>query len=270
MAKKQKYYVVWEGHTPGIYTNWPDAQQQVRGFQGAKFKSFEDKTEAQTAFKTGESPETTKEKKQKYYVVWQGHKPGIYLSWPEAQSQLTGFKKPVYKIFGSKQLAMQAFEEGPENYQGDYKKTIDLSPEELKKIGQPLELALCVDAACNHKGDFEYKGVWYHSYDEVFKAGPYQSGSNNIGEFLALVHALAYLNQSKDPKMKLMPIYSDSRIAMGWVKAKVCRTKQIPSTEVNNLIQRAERWLKQNSFKNPILKWETKVWGEIPADFGRK
>jgi ribonuclease HI len=36
------------------------------------------------------------------------------------------------------------------------------------------------------------------------------------------------------------------------------------------LIKRAENWLKENSFRNPILKWETKAWGEIPADFGRK
>ena len=270
MAKKKKYYVVWEGHTPGIYNDWKKTQKQVSGFNGARFMSFEDKTQAEQAYKTGIIPPKKEGEKTKYYVVWRGHKPGIYTDWPTTQNQIQGFPKPSYKIFGSKALAQQAFKEGSENFKGDYKKTRDLSAEELNRIGQPLELALSVDAACNGKGDFEYRGVWLHNKEEVFKIGPYKNGSNNIGEFLALVHALAYLKGFKDPKMHTMPVYSDSRIAMGWVKAKVCRTKQSPLPDVVNLIQRAENWLKTNTFKNPILKWETKVWGEIPADFGRK
>ena len=270
MAKKQKYYVVWEGHQPGVYSDWNKAKMQVTGFTGAKFMSFENLKDAETAFKTGEIPPKREGEKTKYYVVWRVHSPGIYTDWISAQKEIQGYPKPIYKIFGSKALAEKAFIEGPENYQGDYKKTRDLSETELKEIGQPLEIALCVDAACNNKGDFEYRGVWMHNKEEVFRIGPYQKGSNNIGEFLALVHALAYLKQFKEEKMKLIPIYSDSRIAMSWVKAKVCRTKQIPTPAVKNLIQRAENWLKNNSFQNPILKWETKVWGEIPADFGRK
>jgi ribonuclease HI len=270
MANKQKYYVVLEGHQPGIYNSWSETQKQINGYKGAIFKSFENKTDADVAFETGEFPESTKDKKQMYYVVWNGHEPGIYTKWSEAQKQIVGFKGSIYKTFGSKKLAEKAFSESPNDYQGDYKKTKDLSEDELTKIGEPIELTLCVDAACNGVGDFEYRGVWNFSREEVFKVGPYKNGSNNIGEFLALVHALAFLNSHKDSKMKELPIYSDSRIAMGWVKSKTCRTKQNPNSEVNNLIKRAENWLKSNTFKNPILKWETKVWGEIPADFGRK
>jgi len=271
MAKKQKYYVVLEGHKPGIYDNWNESQNQIRGFKGAIFKSFEDKNTAEQVWKSGVLPaSTSSDKKQKYYVIWAGHQPGVYTDWTEAQKQLAGFKGSKYKTFGSKNLAYKAFEEGSEHYQGDYKKTRDLSDEELKKIGEPIELSLCVDAACNGIGDFEYRGVWNFNRDEVFKVGPYKGGSNNIGEFLALVHALAFLNGHRDEKMKIFPIYSDSRIAMSWVKAKTCRTKQQPPAEVINLIKRAENWLKNHTFKNPILKWETKVWGEIPADFGRK
>jgi ribonuclease HI len=40
--------------------------------------------------------------------------------------------------------------------------------------------------------------------------------------------------------------------------------------KLKEMIQRAERWLHNNEIANPILKWETKAWGEIPADFGRK
>ena len=271
MSKPKKYYVVLEGHTPGIYDNWKEAQKQISGFKGAKFKSFEELTVAKHVWESGVLPETqSSEKKQMYYVIWAGHTPGVYTSWDKAKDQITGFKGSKYKTFGSKNLAHKAYEEGPENYQGDYKKTKDLSQEELAKIGDPIELTLTVDAACNGAGDFEYRGVWNFNREEVFKVGPYKEGSNNIGELLALVHALAFLKSHRDPKMKGLPIYSDSRIAMGWVKSRICRTKQTPTPEVKNLISRAENWLNTNTFTNPILKWETKVWGEIPADFGRK
>lgn len=270
MAKEKKYYVVWSGHKPGIYTNWSECQKQIQGYPDAKFRSFTDKAEAERAFRNPSSV-PPKKKKNYYYVVWAGHRPGIYTDWDEARKQLTGFKGSIYKTFGSKELAEKAFSENPEKYKdSNFKKTRSLSAEELEKIGKPLELSLAVDAACNNKGDFEYQGVWTYSGDTVFKVGPYKKGSNNIGEFLALVHALAYLNQQRDPKMKEFPIYSDSRIAMSWVRQKRCKTNKDPQSDVKQLILRAEKWLRENTFKNPILKWETKVWGEIPADFGRK
>ncbi|UKN03888.1 ribonuclease H family protein [Paracrocinitomix mangrovi] len=195
----------------------------------------------------------------------------MYTEWKDVLENIKGVKGPIYKTFGSKQLAEKAFTEHPDKYKdGDYKKTKDLDEDTLKKIGNPIELSLAVDAACNNKGDFEYQGVWTFSNEVVFRVGPYKKGSNNIGEFLALVHALAYLKQQKDEKMHILPIYSDSRIAMGWVRQKICRTNKQPPADVQQLIKRAEHWLKNNTYKNPILKWETKVWGEIPADFGRK
>ena len=51
MAKKSKLYVVWEGAKPGIYTTWDDAKAQIQGFPNAKYKSFETRAEAETAFK---------------------------------------------------------------------------------------------------------------------------------------------------------------------------------------------------------------------------
>lgn len=272
MTKKKKYYVVWEGNTPGIYDSWEHCQREIKGYPDAKFRSFTSLETAKKAYKNPDAvPAKSKNKKTYYYVVWHGHQPGIYTDWEKAKAQITGFKGAIYKTFGSQQLAEKAFQEHPDKYKdGDYKKTKDLSAEEREKIGDPIPLSLAVDAACNGKGDFEYQGVWTFSKEPVFRVGPYKKGSNNIGEFLALVHALAYLNQHQDPKMKEMPIYSDSRIAMSWVRQKVCRTKKQPPQDVRQLILRAERWLKSHPFKNPILKWETKVWGEIPADFGRK
>ena len=115
----------------------------------------------------------------------------------------------------------------------------------------------------------EYRGIDLRTGQEVFHFGPVH-GTNNIGEFLAIVHALALLKQQG----LSMSIYSDSRNALLWVKARKCRTKlqRTPRTEqLFQLIERAERWLAQNDYSSaPLLKWQTKEWGEVPADFGRK
>ena len=115
----------------------------------------------------------------------------------------------------------------------------------------------------------EYRGVYPPTMQEIFRIGPLKKGTNNIGEFLALVHGLALLKQ----KGSDLPIYSDSRNAIGWVKKKKCKTllEREPVNEpIFDLIERAEKWLNTNTYTTPILKWETSEWGEIPADFGRK
>lgn len=272
MAKK--YYVIWSGKKTGVFNSWDEVKRYISGFPGAKYKSFLTLSEAEFAYKNPEAVKSTpKKKKPKYYVVWDGPRSQVYTDWDQAKLALKGLGMDHLKTFGSKVLAERALIEGPENYKGkDFRKTKDLSEAEIKKIGSPIELSLSVDAACSEMtGIMEYQGVWTFDKDQViFRKGPYQGGTNNIGEFLALVHGLAWLKNHKDPKMHVLPIYSDSRIAMGWVKAKKCRTKSTKSAELNNLIARAEGWLQNNAYKNPIIKWETKVWGEIPADFGRK
>lgn len=266
--KKKKYYVVWEGHNPGVYSTWTAAQRQISGFKNASFKSFSSLQDAELAFKHPEkSGELAPAGKKRYYVVWRGRKPGIYTSWQEAREQISEFPKPQFKSFGSFRLAERAFEEGPEKYKGrSFKKSRDLSDEMLKKLGDPILMSLSVDAACNAKtGVFEYRGVITESGTEVFKEGPFKNGTNNVGEFLALVHALAYLKKSRSD----LPIYSDSKYAMAWVKKKKANSK-ITHSKTVSLIKRAEKWLNENSWENPVLKWETKAWGDIPADFNRK
>ena len=49
---KQKFYVVWEGVTPGVYTSWTDCQLQIKGYEGAKYKSFDTREEAERALAT--------------------------------------------------------------------------------------------------------------------------------------------------------------------------------------------------------------------------
>lgn len=210
-------------------------------------------------------------KKQKYYVVWAGFSPGIYDTWTACQLQTKGYDGAKYKSFDTLEEAQDAFVASPYAYIG---KGNSGKPKEKRDGYSPLPTAiidnsLAVDAACSgNPGAMEYRGVHVASRQQVFHFGP-MYGTNNIGEFLAIVHGLALLKQ----KGYDMPIYSDSVNAINWVKQKKCKTKlpREPKTEeLFLLIERAEKWLRQNTYTTPILKWETKQWGEIPADFGRK
>jgi ribonuclease HI len=209
MAKKQKFYAVWNGRQTGIFNTWEECKKQVEGFDGAQYKSFESKTEAENALK------------RNYFAVLN----------PSAKQTSNG---------------------------------------KLIKTPKPKHEALVVDAAWNTKtGDMEYQGKYLQNKLFVFKKGPFQDGTNNIGEFLAIVHALAFLKQHNSD----LPIYSDSKTAISWVKKKKANTKLEPTgrnNELFDLLERAEKWLRDNNFSNKILKWETEDWGENPADFGRK
>ncbi|WP_299124413.1 ribonuclease H family protein [uncultured Tenacibaculum sp.] len=210
-------------------------------------------------------------KKKKYYVVWQGKEKGIFTSWNTCKKQITGYEGAQYKAFIDKKEAEIAFTKSYNDYKGKDTKKVVLSAAEKAKYGNPNLESISVDAACaGNPGKMEYRGVLTHNKKEIFKMGPFINGTNNIGEFLALVHGIALL---KSKNMHELPIYSDSKIAMGWVRKKQCRTNIVfdeKNKDILDLIKRAEKWLKENSFKNPLLKWETKAWGEIPADFGRK
>ncbi len=208
MAKKQKYYVVWEGNTPGIYNDWTKCQLQIKGYPNAKYKSFKTLHEAQIAF--------------------QGHFQDFYeKKTPKARPNLDLYKDVI--VWDS----------------------------------------ISVDAACaGNPGVMEYQGVDTKTKAQIFHK-KFALGTNNIGEFLAIVHALALLQRAN----KSTPIYTDSRTAMAWVRNKKVKTnlKKTPATKfLHQLIQRAELWLKTNTYSNKIMKWDTDNWGEIPADFGRK
>jgi ribonuclease HI len=210
-------------------------------------------------------------KKVKYYVVWKGRKTGIFHSWEECKELVDGFEGAKYKSFESKEEATAALLQGANKSLFVNNKTNVAVTKQKIARSAIIKQSICVDAACSgNPGKMEYRGVDTQRGIELFHQGPYPDATNNIGEFLAIVHGLAYLQQRK---LYDTPIYTDSRNAMIWVKAKVCRTKLEPTKyngEVFELISRAENWLKNNTYKNPIIKWETEDWGEIPADFGRK
>ena len=212
-----------------------------------------------------------KKKTQKYYVVWSGHETGIFDNWPACQTQIKGYPNAIYKSFKSKALAEEAYYGDSRNYIGKATKNdTALSAEELALIGSPIAESLAVDAACSgNPGILEYQGVDTKTGIRLFYQGKFPLGTTNLGEFLALVHGIAYLKQKNSD----LPIYSDSKIAIGWVKKKYVRTTlaRTPKTaHLFSLVDRAVKWLQNNDYNNKILKWETKAWGEIPADFGRK
>ena len=129
--------------------------------------------------------------------------------------------------------------------------------------------AWAVDAACSgNPGPMEYRCVDLATGAQVFHFGPVY-GTNNIGEFLAIVHALALMERHGIKKA----IYSDSYNAILWVNKRQCKTKleRTPKTEqLFGIIARAEHWLATHAYSTPVIKWETKKWGEVQADFGRK
>lgn len=206
--------------------------------------------------------------KAKFYVVWKGRKTGVFNSWEDCAAQVNSFTGAEYKAFESRAAAEEAFKGAYSDYKGRY--VSSLSAESLRKIGHPVMESVCVDAACSgNPGILEYHGVDTRTKRELFRQGPFENGTNNVGEFLAIVHALAVLQKKGLQDL----VYSDSETAILWVKKKKCKTKLKPSEnnrQIFDLIARAEDWLATNKYENPVLKWDTEAWGEIPADYGRK
>jgi ribonuclease HI len=191
-------------------------------------------------------------------------------TWEDCKEQVIWFKNAVYKSFSTKDAALIAFKNAPEDFIWKENLIQVLSSKERAKYGEPILESICVDAAWNTAtGMVEYKGIDFKTKKELFHVWPLEDGTNNVVEFLAIVHALGYCQK----KWLDTPIYSDSRNAIKWVKEKHVNTK-LEKTQRNkklfDYIVRAIVWLETNAYTNKILKWETKAWGENPADFGRK
>lgn len=228
MTKKQKYYVVWQGHTPGIYDNWADCQKQVTGVAEAQYKSYDTLHEAEAA------------QRLSYDTA---------VAIGKSQSADTPATTGKTSVLTTDENGITTVLPGT-----DYPPVLD---------------ALAVDAACSgNPGVMEYQGVYIATRQQLFHFKT-PVGTNNIGEFLGIVHGLAYLKQHNMHQI----LYSDSVNAINWVRRKECRSK-LPLTpqtaDLWNIIRRAEAWLHNNTYTTEIRKWDTEHWGEIPADFNRK
>lgn len=227
--KKKRYYTVWIGREPGVYDDWDDASEQVIGFPGARYRSYASPEEAAEAFRNG--PDS------------------------DAKSASLG------------SLLIKARTRNTPVTEADRILTLD---EQKRRFPEIDATAWAVDASClGNPGVMEYQCIDIATGRRVFHFGPISGATNNIGEFLAIVHALSLMARTGERHL----IYSDSRTAMSWVRKKIANTKLAPpkgNPKVLELVRRAEIWLHTHRYDVPILKWQTELWGEIPADFGRK
>ncbi|MDO4496375.1 MAG: ribonuclease H family protein [Bacteroidales bacterium] len=240
--KANKYYVVWKGFAPGVYDSWEEAEIQVSGYPDAQYKAFKSQEAAIEAFREGYDRDGLIQEVQRQ--VKQMQEEGAKIEWKE-QPQTKRNLKPI----GIRNVKVS---------------------NEVSITASYIQDALAVDAACSgNPGPMEYRGVIVRTGQEIFRVGPLQGGTNNIGEFLAIVHGLALQEQQGTQ----LPLYSDSVNAQLWIRNGKCKTTLKPNEEnatIFDMINRAERWLATHTFRLPIYKWDTKKWGEIPADFGRK
>ncbi len=211
-------------------------------------------------------------KKQRFYVVWSGRETGIFDTWDACKAQVHGYAGARYKAFDSYSEARRAVQDPYGEHLSARKAARPKEPPTLQAVGpkRPIAESYAVDAACTgNPGLLEYRCVHVATGKEVFREGPFKNGTNNIGEFLAIVDGLRMLTRNKST----VPVYSDSKVAIGWVKSGTCRTRHTRTKENGLLFERieaAQAWLRGNRYENQILKWDTAAWGEIPADFGRK
>lgn len=245
---KQKFYVVWDGAEDGVYTSWEACQEAVKGYSNAKYKAFKSEEEAEEAYEMGY--EAWKERQDQ--APKEAPQPPKGENHPESNTDTIANEEPTDKT-------PRSFSES-------------VTERTMTRTGEHeyITNAIAVDAACSgNPGKMEYRGVYLRTGKEIFHFGPVY-GTNNIGEFLAIVHGLALLKQKG---LNDMPIYSDSVNAQLWVRKKQCKTtlaRNEKTEELYKMIERAEAWLHNNTWQNQIIKWPTELWGEIPADFGRK
>jgi len=210
----------------------------------------------------------------KFYVVWVGHQPGIYGTWAECQAQTKGYPQARFKSYETRSEAEQALTKGWQKSLNFSGKSSGASAKAKSGGSQtPPEVdydSISVDVGCSgNPGIVEYKGVDTRTGEVLFYQGPIAKGTNNLGEFLAIVHALAYLKKLGSSKT----IYTDSVTALSWIRKREVATNLVrdrSTEEIWLLVDRALKWLNTNTYANRIVKWDTRKWGEIKADFGRK
>lgn len=220
--------------------------------------------------------------KQRYYVVWEGRVPGVYDNWNDCEEQVINFPGAKYKGFASAAEAAKAFREGSDDGSpsdigtfliaaADHRHQLKTDNPKLTTQNPDIDQdAWAVDASClGNPGIMEYRGVEIKTGKVLFNVGPFKDATNNIGEFLAIVHALAEMYKRNE----WHNIYSDSKTAQSWIRNRQVKTQLKPTDnnkKVFELLGRALAWVRTHSWPVKIMKWQTDLWGEIPADFGRK
>lgn len=255
------YYVVWVGKENGIYNSWVECEKNIKGVKGAIFKKINSFDEALKAFKSH----------PKHYVQLNTN---AYTSSVHDKNMRIALK---YMKNNNKNTTVSKTVHNNRK-RNKKKKNPKFNNKKIRSlIGINLDNVICVDASCiinervsNSYGRIEFRAVSLTDEEEIFASKIYEAGTVNIAEFLAIVEALKYIDSNE---LKNTVIYSDSVNAISWINDKECRTKLIQNDmnkELFKEINNALSYLNTTTLKCPILKWQTSLWGEIPADYGRK
>lgn len=216
----------------------------------------------------------------KCYVVWEGRVPGIYTDLNDALEQVDDYPGASFKSYNSAEEAAEAYRRGSARSESRELGSLlldaqrrNVPPTGTRDYMTNPEIDMngwAVDAACSgNPGKMEYRGVELMTGRELFRVGPFEQSTNNIGEFLAIVHALSLMFARGEKHT----IYSDSKTGMAWVRNRKVKTQLERNARTEKsfqLMERALSWLNSHTYDVKIRKWETERWGEIPADFGRK
>lgn len=217
---------------------------------------------------------------KRYYAVFKGRHPGVYDDFNDAMEQVDDYPGALFKSYASAAEAAEAYRKGCVRSEREEMGALLLNAQRnnIPEAGKPdymqfPEIDLngwAVDAACSgNPGRMEYRGVELMTGREIFHSEVFDKSTNNIGEFLAIVHALALMAKTGERHT----IYSDSVTGMAWVRDRKVKTqlKRTPATEKSfKMMERALSWLNTHTYDVKIRKWNTDRWGEVPADFGRK
>lgn len=145
----------------------------------------------------------------------------------------------------------------------------------------PPSFGLVSDASCRGDSKSKQRDGYFHgkvewqvrdlATGEFVRSSHVQEHSTGpIGETLGVITALRYLHEKGD---HTTPVYCDNETAIEWVQARVCRSKlplNLKTASTITDLNHAFDWLNEKKPRNPVRKWQTKIWGENPADFNRK
>lgn len=225
-----------------------------------------------------------KKKHAKWYSVWKGRTIGVFDNWTDCKKSTERYQGAKYESFKTYDDARASFLEHTTKYKSKILEKSIIDKEERWRTCEksPQFPFYCTDAACTnpHCGIVEYRCFYVFSKDStpknIYSFGPFQDGSNNIGEYLALVKALMWLETTEPNGTD--PVYSDSKIAIIWISdiKNPGSNSHIPKIgeALKGELLMCDDWVKKSTSYSQIARrvrhWNTSDWGEIPADYGRK
>lgn len=214
--------------------------------------------------------------KKKFYAVKKGRKPGIYQTWNEAKSQVSGFKGAIFKGFATEAEAQKYMNNNQEymnTNQGTYvdSKTVDQSQ---------YDLIVHTDGGCRNHGNYKGGSVkttdpsaWAYRIegsDKLFYNSDGDWGmTNNYMELLAIIEALAKLKNEHLNNKKILFI-CDSKYALevsdlDWLRKQVYTNRQYVPNQ--NLWTMLYKQLTQDFKDNITWSWVKGHSGEAGNEF---